>query len=163
MTKIAPLHSIEHGIRQALAILGDRGVEAALQEVLGLKRSASLIRKCSDPDNGANQIQHRYSVALDVACAHAGHAPPLLDAHRRMVERLSSATEARREARRLDLSSAVLLLQSALGHLAEAAIEVQDPRGPAGHQLTNREKHEIFEAVVKIEEHTETLKQLLED
>lgn len=163
MTKYARLHSIEHGIRQALAILGDRGAEAALESALGLKRSASLLRKCGDPDNGANQIQQRYSVALDAACVRAGHLPPLLEAHRHLVERLAGDAAGHIELRRSDLSSMVLVLQGALGRLAEAVVEAQDPRSPAGRRLSNREKHEIFEAVVRIEEHSETLKRMLED
>ena len=51
MTKLVAIRSIEHAARRALTILGDEGVEQAIEETLGLKRSASLIRKCADPDD----------------------------------------------------------------------------------------------------------------
>lgn len=163
MTKYAELYSLEHGLRQAIAILGDRGIEDALQDVLGLRRSASLIRKCADPDNDANQIQHRYSVALDAACVKAGHLPPLLEAHRQLLLRLTKQDAKQARGKGLDLASVVLLLQGALGHLAEAVIEAQRPDSPAGRRLTNREKHEVFEAVLAIEEQTASLKRLLKE
>ena len=89
--------------------------------------------------------------------------PPLLEAHRHLVERLTGDPAQHMAVRGRDLPPVVLALQSALGHLAEAAVAVQAPGGSAGTRLTNREKHEIFEAVVKIEEHAETLKRMLEE
>ncbi len=163
MTKFVRLHSIEHGIRQAFTILGDRGVEAVLEDLLGLKRSASLIRKCGDPDNEMNHIQHRYSVALDVGCMRAGHRPPLLEAHRSLVKRLSGRGAAPPTARGFDLFSAVLLLQRAVGHLAQAILDARGSLRCRDRCLTNRETHELFEAVVDIERHTERLKLLLTD
>ncbi len=159
MTKFVRLHSIEHGIRQAFAILGDRGVEAVLEDLLGIKRSASLIRKCGDPDNETNHIQHRYSVALDVGCVRAGHRPPLLEAHQSMIRRLSAGAVA--TTRGFDLLSAVLLLQRGVGHLAQAVLDARGPLRGHDRRLTNRETHELFEAVVDIERQTERLKQLL--
>ena len=65
MTKLVAIRSIEHAARRALTILGDDGVERAIEDVLGLKRSASLIRKCADPDDDSHHLQSRYAVALD--------------------------------------------------------------------------------------------------
>ncbi len=161
MTKFVRLHSIEHGIRQAFAILGDRGVEAVLEDLLGLRRSASLIRKCGDPDNETNHIQHRYSVALDVGCMRAGHRPPLLEAHQSMIKRLSIGAARSAAARGFDLLSAVLSLQRAVGHLAQAVLDARGPIRRHDRRLTNRETHELFEAVVDIERQTERLKLLL--
>jgi len=161
VTKFAELNSIEHGIRRALAILGDRGVEAALKDVLDVERSASLIRKCGNPDSRTNHIQHRYSVALDVGCIKAGHAPPLLEAHRALVERLGAGAALQQLPHDSDLSAHVLILQGALGRLAEAVVEAQSPDSPAGRRLSNREKHEIYEAIVKIDEQTATLKRMI--
>ncbi len=161
MTKFVKLHSIEHGIRQAFTILGDRGVEDVLEDLLGLKRSASLIRKCGDPDNETNHIQHRYSVALDVGCVRVGYRPPLLEAHQSMVRRLSVAAARSAAARGFDLLSAVLLLQRAVGQLAKAVLDARGPIRYRDRHLTNRETHELFEAVVDIERQTERLKLLL--
>ncbi len=87
MTKPAPLRTIEHGLRRALAILEADGAKAAIQDLLGVERSASLLHKCADPDNDRHHLQLRYAVALDVACQKAGQLPPLLEVHRYLVER----------------------------------------------------------------------------
>ncbi len=87
MTKLVAIRTIEHATRRALTILGDDGVEQAIEDILGLKRSASLIRKCADPDDDGHHLQTRYAVALDGACRRAGELPPLLDAHSYLIER----------------------------------------------------------------------------
>ncbi len=161
VTKFVRLHTIEHGIRQAFTILGDRGVEAVLEDFLGLKRSASLIRKCGDPDNETNHIQQRYAVALDVGCARAGYRPPLLQAHRSLVGRLSGGIAGAATAGGVDLLSAVLLLQRAVGHLAQAVLDARGPLRRHDRRLTNRETHELFDVVLDIERQTERLKHLL--
>ena len=38
MTKLVPLRTIEHGLRRALATLGERGSQQAIHDVLGIKR-----------------------------------------------------------------------------------------------------------------------------
>ncbi len=100
MTKLVAIRTIEHAARRALAILGDDGVEQAIDDILGLKRSASLIRKCADPDDDGHHLQSRYAVALDVACRRAGQLPPLLDAHSYLIERHGGAAPSDGQGRR---------------------------------------------------------------
>ena len=38
MTKLVAIRTIEHATRRALTILGDDGVEQAIEDILGLKR-----------------------------------------------------------------------------------------------------------------------------
>jgi hypothetical protein len=54
MTKLVALRSIEHGVRRAISILGDEGVTEAIKDLLGVRRSASLIRKCADPERSTS-------------------------------------------------------------------------------------------------------------
>lgn len=162
MTKLARLGSVEHGIRQALKILGDAGTEEALENVLGLRRSVSLIRKCADPDNNSNHIQLRYAIALDVACVEAGYEPPILVMAQSLVNRLATKPPERVDETELSLSSAVIEMQSALGNLARAVLDAQSPEGPDGTNLSNWEKHEIYEACNQIDMHIRDIKRLIE-
>jgi Phage regulatory protein CII (CP76) len=161
MTKLVAIRTIEHGARRALAILGDDGVERAIEETLGLKRSASLIRKCADPDDDGHHLQSRYAVALDVGCHRAGQPPPLLDAHRYLIERHVGAAPDNGQAGEGRVQHAVLMLQAALGELSQTVGLAVHEDGPGGTRLTNREKHEIHEAIAAIDHKAEAIKRLI--
>ncbi len=161
MTKLVAIRTIEHAVRRALAILGDDGVEQAIEDILGLKRSASLIRKCADPDDDGHHLQSRYAVALDVACHRAGQLPPLLDAHRYLIERHSGAALSDGEPGDGRVQHAVLMLQAALGELSHTVGEAVHADSPGGVRLTNREKHEIHDAIAAIDHKVESIKRLI--
>lgn len=161
MTKLVALRSIEHGARRAIAILGDEGVEGAIEGHLGLRRSASLIRKCADPDDDGHHLQCRYAVALDVACRRLGELPPLLDAHRYLIDRHANAPGADGPADERGVLHAVLALQAALGALSQTVDQAMHEEGPGGAQLTNLEKHEIHEALEAVSRKTEAIKRLV--
>ncbi len=165
MTKLVAIRSIEHAARRALAILGDDGVERAIEDVLGLKRSASLIRKCADPDDDGHHLQSRYAVALDVACRRAGQLPPLIDAHRYLIDRHSGPAPtdepAGDQASDGRMQHAVLMLQAALGALSRTVGEALHEDSPGGTRLTNLEKHEIHEAIAAIDHKVESIKRLI--
>lgn len=163
MTKLTPLLSIEHAIRQALALLGDDGAEQAIRAYLGVRRSSSLIRKCADPDDRAHHIQLRYAIALDLACIAAGHPPPMLEAHRHALDTADSdgPPEVFGDLDESELSSAVLAVQAALGDLAREVIHAKEPESPAGKELSTGEKHQIFHSVGEIETHIREIKAIL--
>jgi hypothetical protein len=161
MTKLVAIRTIEHDARRALAILGDDGVEQAIEEILGLKRSASLIRKCADPDDDGHHLQSRYAVVLDVACHRAGQLPPLLDAHGYLIERHIGAAPRDGQAGGGRVQHAVLMLQAALGALSQTVGEALHEEGPGGTRLTNREKHEIHEAIETIDHKVESIERLI--
>lgn len=161
MTKLVALRTIEHGARRALSILGDDGAESAIEELLGLRRSASLIRKCADPDDDSHHLQCRYAVALDVACHQVGQLPPLLDVHRYLIERHSDMPAADAPVSERRVLHAVLALQAALGELSQTVDQAMHEEGPGGARLTNREKHEIHEALEAISHKTEAIKRLV--
>ena len=161
MTKLVAIRTIEHAARRALTILGDAGVEQAIVDVLGIKRSASLIRKCADPDDDGHHLQSRYAVALDVACRRAGQLPPLLDAHSYLIERHSGGAPSDGEIREGRVQHAVLMLQAALGELSQTVGEALHEQSPGGTRLSNREKHEIHGAMEAIDHKVEEIKRLI--
>lgn len=161
MTKLVAIRSIEHAARRALAILGDDGVERAIEDILGLKRSASLIRKCADPDDDGHHLQSRYAVALDVACHHAGEPPPMLDVHRYLIERHCGRAPGNAAFSEGRVQHAVLMLQAALGELSHTVGEALHEESPGGVRMTNREKHEIYDAIAAIDHKVELIKQLI--
>jgi hypothetical protein len=161
MTKLVALRSIEHGVRRAISILGDEGVTEAIKDLLGVRRSASLIRKCADPDNDRHHLQFRYGVALDIACHNVTQRPPLLEVYRHLVEHHTSSHQLAPVEGGARVTHAVLALQAALGDLAETVGEATHADSPGGVRLTNLEKHEIYESLVTIEQQTETIKRMI--
>ena len=158
MTKLAPLRSVEHGLRRVLALLDDDTARNAIKEIAGVHRSISLLRKCADPDNDRHHLQFRYAIALDAACVRAGYVPPLLEVHQYLIENYSGPrTEDWNEAE-ARLLRAVLNLQAALGELSQTVSEAMHEKGPGGARLTNREKHSIHEALEAIDHQTEAIK-----
>jgi hypothetical protein len=160
LTKLARLPSLELGLRQAFRLLGDDGIAAALHDHLGLDRSPSLLRKCADPDDDSHHIQHRYSVAIDAACKQAGHVPPLLAAHQQLLGQLAEARDGA-EPPAADLTAAMLELQAAIGSMARRVSEATDPAGPGGADLTETERHQINNALARLEEDISAIRRLL--
>ena len=161
MTKLVPLRTIEHGLRRALATLGDEGTIKAIRELLEVRRSASLIRKCADPDYDRHHVQFRYAVALDVACKKAGQLPPLLEVHQYLVERYARAEPLEGQGGESTVLHAVLTLQAALGDLSHTVSEALHADSPGGIRLTNREKHEIHEALDAVDHQAEVIKSMI--
>ena len=161
MTKLVPLRTIEHGLRRALATLGDEGAKEAIRDLLGLRRSTSLIRKCADPDHDRHHVQFRYAVALDVACKKAGQLPPLLEVHQYLVERYASAEPLEKQKSESMVLHAVLTLQAALGDLSQTVSEALHADSPGGIRFTNREKHEIHEALDAVDHQAEVIKAMI--
>lgn len=161
MTKLVPLRTIEHGLRRALAILGDEGAIESIRDLLEVRRSAALIRKCADPDNDRHHVQFRYAVALDVACKKAGQLPPLLEVHQYLVERYARSEPPEGQGDESTVLHAVLALQAALGDLSQTVSEALHADSPGGIRLTNREKHEIHEALDAVDHQTEMIKTMI--
>jgi len=161
MTKLVPLRSLEHAIRRVFLLLGDCGVEAAIEDRLGLARSASLIRKCGDPDDGAHQLQMRYAIALDMACWEAHRQAPLFEAYRHLVGTDSHGDANDDDASKERIVDGVVALQIALGNLAEMVREAYSADSPDPSGLTQSERHHLFEAVNLLESCAETLKSVI--
>lgn len=160
MTKLIPLRTIEHGVRRAIDLLGESGVVEALDK-LGIRRSASLIRKCADPDDDRHHLQLRYAIALDIGCKVNGHLPPLLEVHQYLVEEGALSPSKLKTVDQSDIVRAVLVLQAALGDLAHLVNSALEADSELGEELSERERHEIFEAIEGVEHRAEKLKRLV--
>lgn len=161
MTKLMPLYTIEHSIRRAFSLLGDTGVEQAIEEHLGLRRSASLIRKCGDADDDRHHLQLRYAIALDRACRRKVGQSPLLEC---MAMQVSGAVDAKamsNQPSELVMLQEMLGLQVALGRLARNVSEALQETSPAGCALTDVERHKVFDSINELEIHLETFKSVL--
>lgn len=112
MTKLRAPGSIEDGVLQAIAILGDAGAAAATG------KSATMARQWSDPDN-ERQIQARDAVKLDAACVVAGHSAPLLRAYQSELARAVEAMGGRKHQAENPLERVADLLAEA-GDVARA-------------------------------------------
>ena len=80
MTKPRDIASIRAGLHRALGLLDESRIAAATG------KSASLFRKCADPDNPRHRLQAEDAVALDAACVIAGERPQILDAYRQALD-----------------------------------------------------------------------------
>ncbi len=161
MTKLAPLRTIEHGLRRALSILEIEGAQRAIHDFLGVRRSASLLRKCADPDDDKHHLQFRYAVALDVGCAKAGQQPPFLEVHNYLVEQHTGRDPPGDGDGAARLVQAVLALQAALGDLSQTVSDGLRVDGPGGTRLTIHEKHSIYETLEAIHHQTEMTKRTI--
>ncbi len=120
--------------------LGENAAAAAVD------RSASLIRKWSDPDHGAVPSV-RQALALDAAFVReALGEPPILRAYEMQLVRWVS----RRSETEVDLLRSALAVQAAVGDLSEAISEAMDPDSPAGKEISPGERAEILEVVERL-------------
>lgn len=143
MTKAVLPNSFEHALRRVLLILGEAGAEEAILRGTGVRRSASLLRKCADADDQRHQIQLRYASALDMACVAKGHLPPLLEAQKRLVAAyLADGRDGVADA--ADLSRSLLDLQATLGGLAAI---LRASAAPEGGPLREVDRLAIFRAL----------------
>ncbi|MDA7430005.1 hypothetical protein PGB28_16185 [Primorskyibacter aestuariivivens] len=161
MTKLMPLYTIEHGIRRAFALLGDAGVEQAIEEYLGLKRSASLIRKCGDADDDSHHLQLRYAIALDRACRREVGQSPLLECMAMQVSGAVDAAASSDPPSELTMLKEMLGLQVALGRLARDVTEALKDISPEGCALSEPERHKVFASIDELEIHLEAFKSVL--
>jgi hypothetical protein len=80
MTKPRDITSIRAGLHRALGLLDESRIAAATG------KSASLFRKCADPDNPRHRLQAEDAVALDAACVIVGERPHILESYRQALD-----------------------------------------------------------------------------
>jgi len=147
MTKTLSLRNIEHGIQHAITILGDHGIQSALMDKLNLSRSASLIRKCANPNEERQHLQLRYAVALDAACVELGERAPILTAYTHLLEDSSTPQAAKKIATQRALVREVVALQAALGDLARAVEQLQEEDTMPLRQISRTDRQHLSEAL----------------
>ena len=128
MVKIRKIASIENGLMQAIEILTEKEIEAAIG------KGSSYIRKCSNPDL-PQQIDHNDSFELDKACIKKGKGHPLLTSHEYMV------------AHEMLVRSTILH-----GKLTEVVKQSEDSKSDSGAKISLLEKKEIMKAIKDVED-----------
>ena len=142
MVKIRKIASIENGLMQAIEILTEKEIEAAIG------KGSSYIRKCSNPDL-PQQIDHNDSFELDKACIKKGKGHPLLTSHEYMV-----AHELEKLKGNEDNDIDEMLVRSTIlhGKLTEVVKQSEDSKSDSGAKISLLEKKEIMKAIKDVED-----------
>ena len=111
MTKTRKPGSLEAGLVHAMGALGIDGVAKAVG------KSEALVRDWSNPDDDSHNVQHRYSIDIDVECSKAGEGMPMIEAHRRMIEARTQGAVPRHDPK--DAVLRISHIAGTLAHLAE--------------------------------------------
>ena len=141
MTKKRKITSVETGIAEAIKILKDQGVADVT------KKSASFLRKCSDPDL-EQQIQHKDSIAIDLACIEKGRVPPMLLAHQSMLDKKMESIKRDYAS----VSDTIMKLTVRLGKLVDVTNKSLHPESEGGQFISKEESEEILNAIKSLEE-----------
>jgi hypothetical protein len=123
MTKPRDICSIRGGLHRTLGILD----EARIATATG--KSASLFRKCADPDNPRHRLQAEDALALDAACVVAGERPQIFDAYRQALDARVAALGGPGPHRAIDPRARMIEVVRDLGAVAAAigsALAVRD-------------------------------------
>jgi hypothetical protein len=126
MTKPRDIASIRAGLHRALGLLDETRIAAATG------KSASLFRKCADPDNPRHRLQAEDAVALDAACVVAGERPHILDSYRQALDARVADLGGPRAHRALDPLRRLADVTRDVGTVAQSVAEsaAERPLGP---------------------------------
>lgn len=141
--------SIEHAITLILAELGD---EVCAKEI---SKSASLIRKASDPDHDF-MLNAQQCLALDKAYLSAtGKTPPIVSYFLRELRTPDSQPPKR------SITEQVLHMAKELGECSDKILIFTSPESAAGKKLTHNEAVEFLKEIDDVEKAASIAKQLI--
>ena len=147
MPKARKIPSIEQGLYEAIKILKDAGIEEAIKNFTGKKKSASFYRSCADPDEIHN-IDHADSLAIDFECLKTKGIAPMLNAHETLVVQF---LEKNKSDKPMSLFDVINEFNSIIGKLLTTLHSAQSPDSPGGIKLTAEEKMKVKEAILNLE------------
>ena len=147
MPKARKIPSIEQGLYEAIKILKDAGIEEAIKNFTGKKKSASFYRSCADPDEIHN-IDHADPLAIDFECLKTKGIAPMLNAHETLVVQF---LEKNKPDKPVSLFDVVNEFNSIIGKLLTTLHSAQSPDSPGGIKLTAEEKMKVKEAILNLE------------
>jgi hypothetical protein len=122
MTKPRDIASIRAGLHRALGALEETRVTTATG------KSASLFRKCADPDNPRHRLQAEDAVAIDAACVTAGERPHILESYRLALDAKVSEQGGARLPRPLDPLRRLADAARDMGGVAQSVAEAAGER-----------------------------------
>ena len=143
MATIRKTASIENGIMQVLKILDEDEIQAAIG------KSASYLRKCSNPNDPDRHIDHHDSIKLDMACIKKGKAPPFLTEHEYKVR---NKLENIQDHKFNDIDSMLVKSTILHGKLQEIIKYSEDPKSDEGVKISKIEKKEIMKSIKNLED-----------
>lgn len=123
-------YTIEDVLTDVINQIGYEGIEKAI----GKKRSS--IQHMSNPLYAERQLDHKDSIKLDVYLRNNGFGNPFLDAHKTLIENLSSSAQ-EKETTALILKNLVNLGESIGGVMKETHQALED------NKITDQEKEKI--------------------
>ena len=147
MPKARKIPSIEQGLYEAIKILKDAGIEEAIKNYTGKKKSASFYRSCADPDEIHN-INHADSLAIDFECLKTKGIAPMLNAHETLVVQF---LEKNKPGQQMNLFDAINELNKIIGDLLTTLHEARSPKSDEGVNLSDKEKMKVKKAIVNLE------------
>ncbi|MBC8792196.1 MAG: hypothetical protein C6Y20_11360 [Tagaea sp. CACIAM 22H2] len=124
MTKPRDIASIRAGLHRALGLLPEDRIATATG------KSASLFRKCADPDNKRHRLQAEDAVALDAACVVAGERAHILESYRQALDARVAELGGPCAHRADDPLRRVAQATRELGAIAGAVAEAEQPPTP---------------------------------
>lgn len=124
MTKPRDIASIRAGLHRTLGLLAEDRIAAATG------KSASLFRKCADPDNKRHRLQAEDAVALDAACVIAGERAHILESYRQALDARIAELGGPRAHRAVDPMHRLAQATRELGEIAGAICDAPQPATP---------------------------------
>lgn len=122
MTKPRDIASIRAGLHRALGVLEESRIATATG------KSASLFRKCADPDNPRHRLQAEDALAIDAACLAAGERPHILESYRLALDAKLNEQGGARLPRPLDPLRRLADATRDMGGVAQSVAEVAGER-----------------------------------
>ncbi|MBI1243811.1 MAG: hypothetical protein GC202_02305 [Alphaproteobacteria bacterium] len=123
MTKPRDICSIRAGLHKALGAIDEAHIERATG------KSASLYRKCADPDNARHRLQAEDALAIDMACVAAGERPFILESYRQALDARIAETIPGAAHRPMDPMFRISEAMRDLGRVAETIADAARPKG----------------------------------
>ena len=147
MTKLRKPLSIEFVLSQVLTKLD----EIEIKNSTG--KSISHFRKCGDEDDKDHNISFSDAVKLDILIQQKKLGTPLLDYFNLKLE-----YELRKINEYENISNVLINIGGRIGNLMDITQEAIGPSGPAGSNISKKEKQKIFKAVSEVDEKIAKLK-----
>ena len=147
MTKYRESLSIEFVLSQVIKKLDDEEIK----NFTG--KSISHYRKCSDPEDKDHTLHLKDAIQLDILMQKNMLGTPFLD-----VINLNLTHEFRKINDYKNVKNILINIGGRIGNLMDVTQEAIQPEGHQGEIISKKEKQEIFQAILEVEEKISRLK-----
>ena len=147
MTKYRALLSIEFILSQVIKKLDDEEIK----NFTG--KSISHYRKCSDPEDKDHTLHLKDAIQLDVLMQKKMLGTPFLD-----LINSNLSQEFKKINDYVNVKNILINIGGRIGNLMDVTQEAIKPAGHKGEIISKKEKQEIFQAILEVEEKISRLK-----